>query len=150
MDTDDRPTSATDDTPLPPTLFAQRPPSLNQNWSDWLEVENQVFTNLLKTPQLGSDKAAGGKSAGAVNATGNTVEVQGLEPSLWSGSSINPSVLQGTFKDDIDIPFEDLTDAWSKMEPGVMLRGGGGATHFSTHTSPISAHILTCVPTQGS
>ena len=93
-------------------------------------------SNLLKTPQLGSDREAVVKSIGAVNATGNTTEAQGPEPCLWDSSPINLSSLQETFNDinmdgvmaldpgmDID-NLMDLymqSDAWTKTQPEVNL-----------------------------
>jgi hypothetical protein len=95
MDADDRPTNATDDTPLPLTLFAQMLPSF--------DVEDIGFICGVQNKE---------------------------KRDLWLSDSYADTATWDGF-----------------VSRDVMLRGES-STHFSTRTSPISAHILTCVPTQ--
>jgi hypothetical protein len=91
-------------------------------------------SNMLKTPQLGSDKAAGDKSAGTATAIGKIAKAERPGTSLWDSSPITLSSLQETFTDinmdgvmaldpgmDID-NLMDLymqSDAWTKTQPDV-------------------------------
>ena len=107
-------------------------------------------SNLLKTPQLGSGKATGDRSAGSGSTTGNAADAEGPVPSLWDSSPINLSSLQETFNDinmdgvmalDPGIDIDNLmdlymqSDAWTKTQPEVTAVPADDSSNES-HKSP--------------
>jgi len=163
MDADDRPTNATDDTPLPPTLFAQRAPSLNPSWPGWLEeyspssFDNRVSTNINMDGVMALDpgmdwdmqSVAWTKTQPGVNAVpADDSSNESNKSSALKSDRFQLSQDSDTSKSGNEMDYGIQNKEERPLAIGFYDFFREGSTHFSTRTSPISAHILTCVPTQ--